>query len=94
MLYNGVENHFGGAFMNIDTNQIVSVSEANQNFSSVARMAEKEGEIYIFKNNKPKFKPVDIEKDTTVDITGEGKIDIVAAPILKKYRKAFEEPAK
>ena len=38
--------------MNIDTNCIVSVSEANQNFSKVARLADKTGEVYIFKNNK------------------------------------------
>lgn len=46
--------------MNINTKQIVSISEANQNFSRVARMADKHGSLYIFKNNKPKFKLVDI----------------------------------
>ncbi len=39
--------------MNLNTNQIVSISEANQNFSRVARMTDKHGELYIFKNNKP-----------------------------------------
>ena len=33
--------------MNINTNQIVSISEANQNFSKVARMVDKTGEVYI-----------------------------------------------
>ena len=47
--------------MNINTNQIVSISEANQNFSRVARMTDKHGEIFIFKNNKPKYKLVDLE---------------------------------
>ena len=42
--------------MNIDTKKIVSISEANQNFSRVARMTDKHGELYIFKNNKPKYK--------------------------------------
>ena len=80
--------------MNLNTNQIVSISEANQNFSRVARMADKHGELYIFKNNKPKYKLVDFEHDTTIEMTDDEKIDFVAARILKLYRPAFEELAK
>ena len=80
--------------MNINTDKIVSISEANQNFSKVARMTEQFGELYIFKNNKPKYKLVDIEKDTTIEMTDDEKIDFVAARVLKQYRRAFEELAK
>lgn len=80
--------------MNINTNQIVSISEANQNFSRIARLVDKAGEVYIFKNNKPKYKLVDIENDTTIEMSDNEKIDFVAARILKKYRRAFEELAK
>ncbi len=80
--------------MNINTNQIVSVSEANQNFSRIARLVDKAGEVYIFKNNKPKYKLVDIENDTAIEMNDNEKIDFVAARILKKYRRAFEELAK
>ncbi len=80
--------------MNINTNQIVPISEANQNFSKIARLVDKVGEVYIFKNNKPKYKLVDIESDTTIEMSDIEKIDFVAARILKKYRRAFEELAK
>ena len=80
--------------MTVDTKQIVSISEANQNFSKIARMADKHGELYIFKNNKPKYKLVDIEKDTAIEMTDDEKIDFVAMRILKLYRSAFEELAK
>ena len=80
--------------MNININQIVSISEANQNFSKIARMVDKAGEIYIFKNNKPKYKLVDIESDSSIEMSEDEKIDFVAARILKKYRRAFEELAK
>ena len=80
--------------MNIDTRQIVSISEANQNFSKIARMVEKNGDVYIFKNNKPKYKLIDIENDTTIEMTDDEKIDFVAARILRQYRRAFEELAK
>ncbi len=80
--------------MNINTNNIVSISEANQNFSRVAKMVEQKGDIYIFKNNKPKFKLIDLENDTTIEMTDDEKIDFVAARVLRKYRAAFEELAK
>ena len=80
--------------MKLNTNQIVSISEANQNFSRVARMADKHGELYIFKNNKPQYKLVNMEQDSTIEMSDDEKIDFVAARILKLYREAFEELAK
>ena len=80
--------------MNINTNQIVSISEANQNFSRVARIVDKNGEVIIFKNNKPKYKLIDIDSDTTIEMTDDEKIDFFAARVLEQYRRAFEELAK
>ena len=80
--------------MKLNTNQIVSISEANQNFSRVARMVEKTGEVYIFKNNKPKYKIIDLEHDTAIEMTDDEKIDFVSQRILKQYRRAFEELAR
>ena len=80
--------------MQINTNQIVSISEANQNFSRVARNADRMGSVVIFKNNEPKYRLIDIEQDTGIEMTDDEKIDFVAARILKKYHKAFEELAK
>ena len=80
--------------MTITTNQIVSITEANQNFSRVAREAERLGSVIIFKNNKPKYRLIDIEQSTDIEMTNDEKIDFVARRILKKYHKAFEELAK
>lgn len=80
--------------MNININQIVPISEANQNFSKVARLVDTAGEVYIFKNNRPKYKLVNIENDNTIEMSDSEKIDFVAARILKKYHRAFEELAK
>ena len=80
--------------MTINTNEIVSVSEANQNFSRVTRIAEKNGQAVIFKNNKPKYILLDIEANPIIEMTDDEKIDFVAARILKKYKPAFLELAK
>ena len=80
--------------MTIETKTIVSVTEANQNFSRVTRIAEKNGQVVIFKNNKPKYMLVDLDVSPMIDMTDDEKIDVVAARILKKYKPAFMELAK
>ena len=80
--------------MQINTNSIVSVTEANQNFSRVSRIAEKNGQAVIFKNNRPKYVLIDIENSPILELTEDEKIDIVAARILKRFKPAFEELAK
>ena len=44
--------------MEINTNEIISISAANQNFSNAIRIADKRGRAVIFKNNKPKYVPL------------------------------------
>ena len=80
--------------MQINTNTIVSVTEANQNFSRVTRIAEKTGQAVIFKNNRPKFMLIDLDNSPVLDMTDDEKIDVVAARILKRFKPAFEELAK
>lgn len=80
--------------MNINTSTIVSVTEANQNFSRVTRIAEKNGQAVIFKNNRPKYLLIDVESSPIIDMTDDEKIDFVAARILKQYKAAFLELAK
>ena len=80
--------------MTIDTNNIVSATEANQNFSKVAKLAEKKGHIVVFKNNRPKLLVIDLETEPQIEITEEEKFDFVTSRILRDHRAAFEELAK
>ena len=82
------------AAMKIDTRAIVSATEANQNFSRVSRIAEKNGQAVIFKNNRPKYMLIDLDSSPIIEMTEDEKIDFVAARILKKYKPAFLELAK
>ena len=47
--------------MIILSNQIVSITEANQNFNQVIKKTQKHGDIIIFKRNKPAYILIDIE---------------------------------
>ena len=80
--------------MELKTEEIISISEADQNFSSVARIADRNGRAIIFRNNKPKYMLVDLDRSPVLDLTDDEKIDIVAARILKRHKAAFLELAK
>lgn len=80
--------------MHIDLKNLVSISEANQNFSKVARMVDENGAAVILKNNSPRYVLIDyskLQEDTDAD---HEALETVAARILQKNKKAFEELAK
>lgn len=81
--------------MLIDTNSVFSMTQANQNFSAVARVVDSKGEAVVFKNNKPKYLVLDLEQSNVMfDLTEDEKIDVVAKRVLEKYFLAFKELAK
>ena len=81
--------------MLINTETIFSMTQANQNFSSVARAVDRNGEAVVFKNNRPKYLVVNMENnDYLFDLTEDEKIDIIAKRVLNKYIGAFKELAK
>ena len=80
--------------MDIKSETITTMTEANQNFSKVAKVAEKNGEAVIFKNNKPKFLVVDLESGSYFDLTDDEKIEIAAKRVMKRFKPALEELAK
>ena len=75
--------------MNIDTNTIFSMTEANQNFSMVARTVDQYGTAIIFKNNKPRYE--DTETDETA--SDEDVLEI-SKKLLKRNAAVYKELAK
>ena len=80
--------------MNINTETIATMTEANQNFSKVARVAECNGQAVIFKNNKPKFLLIDVDSDAYFELTDDEKFDVAAKRVMNRFKPAFEELAK
>ena len=80
--------------MNINTETITTMTEANQNFSKVAKVAENYGQAVIFKNNKPKFLLIDVDSNSYFDINDDEKIDVAAKRIMNRFKPAFKELAK
>ena len=80
--------------MKIDTDQIVTMTAANQNFSAVARQTDRDGRTVIFKNNRPKYLLLDLDRGEYLDLTEDERIDVVARRIMARHKAAFLELAK
>jgi len=80
--------------MNINANNLVSISEANQNFSRVARLVDERGTAIILKNNAPRYVLLDYSMFAQDTIAANADVDTIASCVLSKHIKAFEELAK
>ena len=80
--------------MTINIENLVSISEANQNFSKVARLVDEKGVAVISKKNIPRYVLLDFSLFHQNAVTDDGDVDLAASRILAKHIKAFEELAK
>ena len=80
--------------MTINVDNLVSISEANQNFSRVARLVDEKGTAIILKNNAPRYILMDYSLFRQNNIADDANVDEIAIRILKKHIRAFEELAK
>lgn len=80
--------------MTIDTNTMVSISEANQNFSKVARLVDEHGTAVILKNNVPRYLVIDFSKAEADTIASDEDILSISKRLIEQNRKAYEVLAK
>lgn len=88
--------------MKIDTNAMVSISEANQNFSKVARLVDQFGSAVILKNNSPRYIIMEFKQAEALQ-TASGEL-LQAAPdelvqaassnLMIRNKKVYKELAK
>jgi len=81
--------------MKISIDNLVSISDANQNFSRVARLVDEKGTAVILKNNAPRYVLLDYNMLRQANFVADDvDVDNIASRILSKHIKAFEELAK
>jgi antitoxin Phd len=80
--------------MYINTNNLISMSEANQNFSKVARMVDENGSVVILKNNVPRYLVIDFNQAEQEQTLPDEDIRAVSARLIAKNREAYRELAK
>lgn len=80
--------------MNIDTNTMVSISEANQNFSKVARLVDQYGSAVILKNNTPRYLIIGFEQADALQTASDEDVSAISRKLLERNRTVYEELAK
>lgn len=80
--------------MKVNISNLVSISEANQNFSKVARLVDEKGVAVILKNNVPRYVLIEYSQLETIGSIDDGEVEKVAKRLLSKHKKAFEELSK
>lgn len=83
--------------MLVNTNNMVAMTEANQNFSKVVRLVDEDGMAVILKNNKPRYVVVDFDEYDEIQTTRLARskmISEVADNLIDENLEAFRELAK
>lgn len=80
--------------MRIDTNTMVSITEANQNFSKVARLVDEHGTAVILKNNVPRYLVIDFSKAEKDSNAPDEDIMSISKRLITQNKEAYEVLAK
>lgn len=80
--------------MNINTKNIVSITEANQNFSRVARLVDENGAAVILKNNVPRYLVVEFSQAEQEQRSDDEDVLAISKRLIRKNREAYKELAK
>lgn len=83
--------------MMVNTDYLVPMTEANQNFSKVVRTVDESGMAVILKNNKPRYVVVDFDEYNTIAAAMQmrkAKIENVADKLIDENMEALLELAK
>ena len=76
--------------MNVNTKNLVSITEANQNFSRVARMVDENGAVVILKNNTPRYLLIEFGKAERELEAADEDVLAVSKRLIAKNKKAYE----
>ena len=80
--------------MMVNTNNLVSITEANQNFSKVARLVDERGSAVILKNNTPRYLIIEFSQAEQLQAAEDEDVMNISARLLKQIREAYEVLAK
>ena len=77
--------------MNINTKNLVSITDANQNFSKVARLVDENGSVIILKNNVPRYLVMEFSSAEEEQLAAD---EDISKRLIEKNRQAYEVLAK
>ena len=80
--------------MMINSSTLVSITEANRNFSKVVRLVDEQGSAVILKNNVPRHLIVDFSQAEQMQAAEDEDVMQISKRLIPQNRAAYEELAK
>ena len=80
--------------MIIDTRKIISITEANQNFSKIAHMVDASGSVVIMKNNAPKYVLIEYKQVEKEAVASDEEVMAVTERLMQKNMEVLKVLAK
>lgn len=80
--------------MNINTKNLVSITDANQNFSKVARLVDENGSVIILKNNVHRYLVMEFSSAEEEQLAADEDVMSISKRLIEKNRQAYEVLAK
>lgn len=80
--------------MNVNTDTMVPISVANQNFSRVARLVDQYGSAVIMKNNAPRYIIYEFTQADAMQAAADDDILASSQKLMQRNRHVYEELAK
>ena len=80
--------------MMVNTNNLVSITEANQNFLKVARLVDENGAAVILKNNVPRYVLIEFSPFEKEQQASDDEILRISDHLMAKNQQAYEVLAK
>ena len=72
--------------MMINTDTMVSITEANQNFSKVARLVDENGAAIILKNNVPRYVVIEFSEVEKLQLDPNEDLSQISKRLIEKNR--------
>ncbi len=79
--------------MTVNTNSLVSITEANQNFSKVARLVDQNGSAVIMKNNVPRYIVLEFSEVEKVQTADDEDVAEISKRLIAKNLEAYRDLA-
>ena len=80
--------------MLVNTDAMVSISEANQNFSRIARLVDEKGSVVIMKNNAPRYLLIEFSQAEAMQAAPDEDVLAISSRLIQKNLEAYGELAK
>ena len=74
----------------VNTDSLISITEANQNFSKVARMVDEKGAAVILKNNVPRYIVIEFSLAEQMQEASDEDVMSISKRLIEQNREAYK----